>query len=96
MKKKDIDDRLKVRFDLDNVPLVKEETKATYQEIKDYIFNKFNVKVSTLNIAQIKAKYGIIERECYNKPKDEDSRRPKCTIEKEDIIVDALKYFKML
>ena len=44
----------------------------------------------------LKAKYGIIERECYNKPKDEDSRQPKCTIEKEDMIVDALKSFKML
>ena len=30
LQRKDIDDRLKVRFDLDNVPLVKEETKATY------------------------------------------------------------------
>ena len=96
LQRKDIDDRLKVRFDLDNVPLVKEETKATYQEIKDYIFNKYNVKVSTLNIAQIKTKYGIIERECYNKPKDEDSRQPKCTREKENMIVDALKHFKML
>ena len=96
LQRKDIDDRLKVRFDLDNVPLVKEETKATYQEIKDYIFNKYNVKVSTLNIAQTKTKYGIIERECYNKPKDDDSRQPKCTREKEEMIVDALKHFKML
>ena len=60
MQRKDIEDRLKVRFDLDNVPSVKEETKATYQEIKDSIFNKHNVKVSTLNIAQTKTKYGII------------------------------------
>ena len=42
---------LKVKLDLDNEPLVKEETKATQQEIKDYIYNKYNVKVSTLNIA---------------------------------------------
>ena len=96
LQRKDIDDRLKVRFYLDNVPLVKEETKATYQEIKDYIFNKYNVKVSTLNIAQTKTKYGIIERECYNKTKDDDSRQPKCTREKEEMIVDALKHFKML
>lgn len=54
---------LKFRFDLKNLSLVKEETKATYQEIKDYIYNKYNVKVSILNIAQTKAKYGIIERE---------------------------------
>lgn len=96
LQRKDIDDRLKVRFELDNLPLVKEETKATYQEIKDYIFNKYNVKVSTLNIAQTKTKYGIIERESYNKPKDDDSRQPKCTREKEEMIVDALKHFKKL
>ena len=96
LQRKDIDDRLKVRFELENLPLVKEETKATYQEIKDYIFNKYNVKVSTLNIAQTKTKYGIIERECYNKPKDDDSRQPRCTREKEEMIVDALKHFKML
>ena len=30
LQRKDIEDRLKVRFDLDNVLLVKEETKATY------------------------------------------------------------------
>ncbi len=96
LQRKDIDDRLKVRFDLENLPLVKEETKATYQEIKDYIYSKYNVKVSTLNIAQTKTKYGIIERECYNKPKDDDSRQPKCTREKEEMIIDALKHFKML
>lgn len=96
LQRKDIDDRLKVRFDLENLPLVKEETKATYQEIKDYIYNKYNVKVSTLNIAQTKTKYGIIERECYNKPKDDDSRQPKCTREKEEMIIDALKHFNML
>ena len=87
---------LKFRFDLENLSLVKEETKATYQEIKDYIYNKYNVKVSTLNIAQTKAKYGIIERECYNKSKDDYSRQPKCSREKEKMIVDALKHFKRL
>ena len=86
---------LKFRFDLENLSLVKEETKATYQEIKDYIYNKYNVNISTLNIAKTKAKYGIIERECYNKSKDDHSRQPKCTRE-EEIIVDALKHFKRL
>ena len=49
-----------------------------------------------MNIAQIKAKHGIIERECYNKPKNENPRQPKCTKEKEDLIVDALKHFEMI
>ena len=96
LQRKEANDRLNVRFDIENLPLVKEESKATYQEIKDYIFNKYNVKVSTLNIVQTKTKYGINERKCYNKPKDDHSRQPKCTRVKEEMIVDALKHFKML
>ena len=31
-----------------------------------------------------------------NKPKNENPRQPKCTKEKEDLIVDALKHFEMI
>ena len=34
------------------------------------------VKVSSLYIAQVKQKHGIIERENYNKPKSEGARGP--------------------
>jgi hypothetical protein len=34
--------------------------------------------VTRLNIAQVKQKYGLIERENYNKPKSKDSRQPGC------------------
>ena len=54
------------------------------------------MKVSNLYIAQVKAKYGIIERENYNKPKSDDARQPKCPKEKEEAIVEALKAFKMI
>lgn len=54
------------------------------------------MKVSNLYIAQVKAKYGIIERENYNKPKTDDARQPQCPTEKEDAIVEALKTFKMV
>ena len=81
---------------IENVNSRKPVERASYPEIKEYILNKYNVKVSTLNIAQIKAKYGIIERECYNKPKNENPRQPKCTKEKEELIVDALKHFEMI
>ena len=75
---------------VENVDSRKEPEGASYPEIKEYILNKFNVKVSSLNIAQIKTKYGIIERECEN------SRQTNCTKEKEEMIVDALKHFKMI
>ena len=71
--------------------------KATYEEIKAYVAeHNDGMKVSNLYIAQVKAKYGIIERENYNKPKSDDSRQPKCPKEKEEAIVEALKAFKMI
>ncbi len=54
------------------------------------------MKVSSLYIAQVKQKYGIIERENYNKPKSENARQPKCPPEKEAAITEALKYFGMI
>ena len=84
-----------IDLDLDELDITAAESKATYDEIKEYVFNNFGLKVSTLNIAQIKAKHSIIERECYNKGKD-GHRVPNCPKEKEDAITDALKYFKMV
>ena len=45
------------------------ESKATYAQIKEYILEKFGLKVSALYIAQIKKKCGIELRENYNKSK---------------------------
>ena len=47
------------------------ESKATYAKIKEYILEKFGLKVPTLYIAQIKKKCGIELRENYNKSKKE-------------------------
>ena len=60
-----------LKVDMDELDLTASEAKATYQEIKDYIVKKHGVKVSSLYIAQIKQKHGIIERDCYNKSKAE-------------------------
>ena len=54
------------------------------------------MKVSNLYIAQVKAKYGIIERENYNKPKSDDSRQPKCPKEKEGAIMKAFRHFGVI
>lgn len=87
---------IEVELKTDELDLTSAESKATYDEIKDYIFDKHSVKVSSLYIAQVKQKCGIIERENYNKAKSKDSRQPKCTKEKEEAIVGALRYFKMI
>ncbi len=72
------------------------ESKATYAQIKEYILEKFDLKVSILYIAQIKKKCGIKVKEHYNKSKKENQRVPQCTPEKEEAIMDALRYFKMI
>lgn len=90
------DDYIHVKLDLDDLDLTASESKATYSKIKAYVLEKFGLKVSSLYIAQIKEKYGIIERENYNLPKTEGNRVPKCPKEKEDAITDALQYFKMI
>ena len=86
-----------VRLDMDEMYLTAAESKATYEEIKSYVAeHNDGMKVSNLYIAQVKAKYGIIERENYNKPKSDDARQPKCPKEKEEAIVEALKFFQMI
>ena len=86
-----------VRLDMDELDLTSAESKATYEEIKAYVAeHNDGMKVSNLYIAQVKAKYGIIERENYNKPKSDDARQPKCPKEKEEAIAEALKAFKMI
>ncbi len=90
------DDYIHVKLDLDDMDLTASEAKATDSEIKAYVLEKFGLKVSSLYIAQIKDKYGIIERENYNKSQKEDAIVPRCPKKKEDAIVDALQHFKMI
>ena len=86
-----------VRLDMDEMDLTAAESKATYEEIKKYVAeHNDGMKVTNLYIAQVKAKYGIIESENYNKPKSDEARHPKCPKEKEEAIVEALKAFKMI
>ena len=90
------DDTVHIGLDMDETQVTKAESKATYAQIQAYVEEKYGFKVSTLYIAQVKQKFGIIERECYNAPKSEDSRQPKCSPEKEEAIKAALKHFRMI
>ena len=87
---------IEVELNLDELDLTAAESQATYEEIKAYVLEHTGLKVSHLYIAQVKQKYGIIERENYNKPKSENSRQPKCPLEKEAAITEVLKYFGMI
>ena len=88
---------VRVKLDMDEMDITSAESKATYEEIKKYVAeHNDGMKASSLNIAQVKAKYGIIERENYNKTKSEEARQPVCPKDKEEAIVEALKAFRMI
>ena len=86
-----------INIDVDVEEMVQDKRGlATYEQIKDYVLEHSGLKVSSLYIAQVKQKHGIIERENYNKPKSDDARQPQCPLEKERAITEALKHFGML
>lgn len=87
---------IEVDIHMDELDLTDAEKKATYSEIKEYVLEHTGLKVSSLYIAQVKQKCGIIERENYNKPKSEDARQPQCPPDKEKAIKEALKHFGMI
>lgn len=86
-----------INIDVDVEEMVQDKRgTATYGQIKDYVLEHSGMKVSSLYIAQVKQKCGIIERDNYNKPKSEDAKQPQCPPEKEKAIVDALQYFGVI
>ena len=96
LSKLNVKHHIEVELNLDEMDLTAAESKATYEEIKAYVKEKTGLQVSNLYIAQVKRKFGIIERVNYNLLKSEDSRQPKCPLEKEEAIKAALEYFKMI
>ncbi len=86
-----------IHIDVDVEELVQDKRGlATYEQIKAYVLEHTGLKVSHLYIAQVKQKYGIIERENYNKPKSENAKQPQCPPDKERAITEALKHFEMI
>lgn len=90
------DHYVRVGIDLDDMDVTPAESKASYQEIKDWVLAHTGLKFSCLYIAQMKAKHEIIERECYNKAKTEHNRVPQFPPEKERAIEEALRHFRMI
>lgn len=57
---------IEVKIYLDEMDLTTAESQATYDEIKKYVLDKFSFKVLQRYIAQVKRKYGVIERNNYD------------------------------
>ena len=90
------DDYITIGVDLDGVEKTAAESKATYQEIKDYVLSQTGLKVSSLYIAQVKRELGLEMGENYNLAKNPDATVPTCPTDKAEAITAALKHFKML
>lgn len=88
--------KIRVEFSLEDMDMSEFQNDATYPQIKEHVLEHTGLKVSSLYIAQVKQKCGIIERENYNKPKSENHKQPKCPPEKEKAIMEALKFFGMI
>ena len=91
-----VERHIEVDVSMDELDVTAAESKATYNEIRDYVWEHYQLKVSNLYIAQVKQKYGIIERENYHKAKNENAKQLKCPKEKEDAIVEVLRHFQMI
>ena len=92
---------IEVKGDMDELDLTSAEAKAMYNEIQEWVQEKYGVHVTNLNIAQVKQKHGIIERENYNKLKSNDMPPTKgrgryIYEEKVKAIEDAMRHFQMI
>lgn len=88
--------KVKVEFSLEDMDMSGFQKGATYGQIKEYVKEQMGLSVSSLYIAQVKQKCGIIERENYNKAKSDDAKQPKCPPDKERAIMEALEHFGMI
>lgn len=92
-----LDQTVGYKMRCDNIGRTVAESKATYAQIRQYVWDMHQVRVNNLYIAQTKRKHGIIERKNYNvTKKGDDFRQPSCPQYKEEFIVEALKHFKMI
>ena len=91
-----VERHIEVDVSMDELDVTAAESKATYDEIKAYVLEKYGLKVSSLYISQVKRKCGLDVGQNYNLPKKEDAKVPQCPPEKEAAIIEALKHFQMI
>ena len=88
--------KIKVEFSLEDMDMSSFKKDATYGEVKAYVWEKFQLKVSSLYISQVKRKCGLDVGQGYNLPKTESAKQPQCPPEKEAAIRAALEHFGVI
>lgn len=91
--RENVDSHISVKLDADKLNL--KSGKATYDDIKAYVKEKYGFEVHSAYIGQVKEKLGIRERKNYNVGSGKRPM-PLCPPEKEEAIKDAFKHFKMI
>lgn len=89
-------DKVRVEFSLEDMDMSGFRQGATYEQIQEWVQEKYGFHVTHLNIAKTKRKCGIIERQNYNLPKNDNGRSPETPKEKEKAIIEAFKAFRMI
>ena len=87
---------LRVELDGSDVDFAALREDATYPQIKNYVLEHFGLKVTSLQIAQTKRKYGLPVGTNYNVSKKDNPVVPQCPAEKEEAIKGALIFYGIL
>ena len=87
---------LRVELDGSDVDFASLREDATYPQIKNYVLERFGLKVTSLQIAQTKRKYGLQVGTNHNVSKNVKPVVPQCPLEKETAIREALLHFQMI
>lgn len=91
--RENVDSHISVKLDADKLNL--KSGKATYDDIKAYVREKYGFEVHSACIGQVKEKLGIRERKNYNVGSGKYPM-PLCPPEKEEAIKDALRHFGLI
>ena len=89
--------RITVTMEVTTPPIYVQKThkgtgKATYDDIIAYVLEKHGIRVSTINIACVKEKYGLLVRRHWV----ENPKAEQCPPYKVAPIADALKHFGII
>ena len=85
-----------VTINLEYADLTAAESRATYEQIKEYVQKTYGFQVTSLQIAQTKRKLGLPTGDHYNLTQKENRHIPQCPLEKEKAIRAAFQHFHLI
>ena len=89
--------KIEITMKPEEASLYTHDEKVTYAKIKEYIQEKYGLKVSSLYIAQVKDKCGLNKERVGNSWKNGETKdAPKCPPEKEEAIKAAFRHYNLI